>query len=294
MPHVIRRFAYGLGGLLSIALLLIGGVYLIGSSRASRTVAVSPALSTVTVDSLRLARGEHLANTLGCRDCHGEDLSGRVFADVPPLRATASNLTPGRGGVGQTYTVADWDRAIRHGVHPTGRGLQIMPSVGYHYLTDADAEALIAYLQSLPPVDRELPPTKIRPLGRVLMGMGEIDPHHEVNTATDDRLTTIEPAPTAAYGAYLAALTCRTCHGPTLEGGPHPDPGGPPAPDLRAASAWTFDMFAHTMRTGTRPNGSQMEAKWMPWTAFRHMTDTELRALHAHLNTLPMATASAE
>ena len=264
-----------------------------GSSRVSRTVDVSPALTTVTVDSLRLARGLHLTNTLGCPDCHGEDLSGRVFADAPPFRATASNLTPGQGGIGQAYTVADWDRAIRHGIHPTGRALQIMPSVGYHYLTDADAEALIAYLQSLPPAANELPPPRCA-LGRVLMGLGQIDAHREVNTAVDDRLASIAPAPTAEYGAYLAALTCHTCHGPNLEGDPHPDPGGPPVPNLRAASAWTLDMFAHTMRTGTRPDGSQIEAEWMPWTAFQHMTDTELQALHAHLKTLPVATASAE
>ena len=294
MKRFLKGFGYGLGGLLGTAILLIGIVYMIGSSRASRAIAVTPTLTQVSVDSVRLARGEHLANTLGCRDCHGADLSGQVFADAPPFRITAPNLTSGSGGLDDAYTVADWDRAIRHGIHSTGRGMLIMPSSGYHYLTDADATALIAYLQSLPPVDHELPSTEVRTLGRVLMGLGQIDAQHEVNVATNDRLADIAPAPTAEYGAYLAALTCRTCHGPNLEGAPHPDPGGPPSPDLRASSAWSFEMFTRTMRTGTRPDGSQMDPKWMPWSAFQHMTDTELRALHAHLKTLPVATASAE
>lgn len=121
-----------------------------------------------------------------------------------------------------------------------------------------------------------------------------MDALHEVNLSTDDRMPAMEPAPTAEYGAYIASLTCRTCHGPGLQGGPHPDPGGPPAPDLRAAGAWPFATFVQSMRTGTRPDGSAIDPKWMPWSAFRHHTDTELTALHRHLKTLPMPSASTE
>lgn len=292
MTSFAKRFGYGLGGLIGVIVLFIGTVYVLGSVRASQTLTVTPALDRVSASPDVLARGEHLVNTLGCRDCHGADLSGQVFADAPPLRATASNLTSGQGGIGTHYSVADWDRAIRHGVHPSGRALQIMPSSGYHHLTDADAAALIAYLQSLPAVDRELPPTEIRPLGRLLIGAGQLDVLREVNLSTDDRLSTVVLAPTAAYGDYLASLTCRTCHGAALQGGPHPDPGGPPAPSLQAAGAWPPATFAHSMRTGTRPNGAVMDPKWMPWTAFQHHTDVELEALHAYLATLPSPSAA--
>jgi len=291
MTSFAKRFGYGIGGLIGVIVLFIGTVYVLGSVRASQTLTVTPALDRVSASPDVLARGEHLVNTLGCRDCHGADLSGQVFADAPPLRATASNLTSGQGGIGTHYSVADWDRAIRHGVPPSGRALQIMPSSGYHHLTDADAAALIAYLQSLPAVDRELPPTEIRPLGRLLIGAGQLDVLREVNLSTDDRGSVIAPAPTAAYGEYLASLTCRTCHGADLQGGPHPDPGGPPAPSLRASAAWSFETFARAMRTGERPSGTVMDPKWMPWSAFKHHTDTELRALHIYLGTLRPASA---
>jgi mono/diheme cytochrome c family protein len=294
MRVFLKRIGYGIGGLLGLVILLIGGVYVVGGARAHRAMTVTPTLDQVSSDSAVLARGEHLVNTLGCRDCHGADLSGQIFADAPPFRATASNLTGGQGGIGNDYSVADWDRAIRHGLHPSGRGLQIMPSSGYHYLTDADAAAVIAYLQSLPAVDNALPPTEIRWLGRVLVGAGQLDAHREVNLATDDRRPAVEPGPTVAYGEYLADLTCRTCHGADLQGGPHPDPGGPPAPDLKASAAWPYEVFVRAMRTGTRPDGTVMDPKWMPWSAFQHHTDMELMALHTYLRTLSVPTASAQ
>lgn len=40
------------------------------------------------------ARGERLGRILGCSGCHGEDLGGRVFADIPHIvRLVATNLT---------------------------------------------------------------------------------------------------------------------------------------------------------------------------------------------------------
>lgn len=291
MASLAKRLGYGIGGLLGVVLLFLAALYVMGNARANQTLTVRPTVNRVSTDPAVVARGKHLANTLGCHDCHGADLSGQVFADAPPFRATASNLTSGQGGIGTYYSVADWDRAIRHGASPTGRALQIMPSVGYHHLTDTDAAALIAYLQSLPAVDNELPPTEIRPLGRLLIGAGQIDVLHEVNLSTDDRRPSIEPGPTVAYGEYLADLTCRTCHGADLQGGPHPDPGGPPAPSLRASAAWSFEAFARAMRTGERPGGTVMDPKWMPWSAFKHHTDTELQALHTYLGTLRPASA---
>ncbi|HEX8386353.1 MAG TPA: c-type cytochrome, partial [Rubricoccaceae bacterium] len=237
-----------------------------------------------------VARGAHLAAINGCRDCHGADLGGQVFVDAPPFRATASNLTRGEGGVGGRYTDADWDRAVRHGVKPDGRAVLVMPSAGFHNLADADAADLIAYIKSLDPVDRALPPSEVRPLGRVLAA-GPLDVSFEVNEAPA-RASAPPAGPTAAYGAYLASITCAYCHGSDLRGAQPPNPDSPPAPDLAAAGAWTYPQFVRALRTGVRPAGATLDPHIMPWTLTAAMTDDELAALYAYFGTFQGAARS--
>ena len=67
----------------------------------------------------------------------------------------APNLTRGAGGVAAGYSDdAAWVRAIRHGLNPQGRALVIMPSEVFYFLSDEDLGALVAYVKSLPPVER--------------------------------------------------------------------------------------------------------------------------------------------
>lgn len=67
----------------------------------------------------------------------------------------APNLTAGKGGIGATYTDADWERAIRHGIGGDNRVLAIMPSNYFSHYSDADLAAVIAYLKTFPPVDSD-------------------------------------------------------------------------------------------------------------------------------------------
>src|SRR3954462_8166925 len=79
-----------------------------------------------------LAQGQHLAQTRGCMDCHGKDLSGHTVMDNGAMgRIDGPNLTRGQGGVPPSYTDLDWERAIRHGIASDGRGLFLMPSTDY-------------------------------------------------------------------------------------------------------------------------------------------------------------------
>ncbi len=117
-----------------------------------------------------IARGHHLAIISGCIDCHGQNLSGRVFFENVMIgRFVAPNLTKGKGGSGGRFSDEDWVRAIRHGVRPDGKPLLVMPSKQYYALSDADLGALIAYLETIPPVDNELPASTVSPIGRALM-----------------------------------------------------------------------------------------------------------------------------
>lgn len=206
---MLKKGATIAGSVVVIAFLVVGGLYLRGRFVARDTPAVTADLPSLSPDSATLARGNHLSHTMGCRHCHGQNLGGQVFADDPPFRLVAGNLTSGRGGVGDTYSAPEWARAIRHGIGPTGRPLLAMPSVSYHRLSDADTRALIAYLQQAPAVDRELPSTRIRPLGYILMGPDKSTPVATSWGTSSTRPTSPSerPSPTGATSTAPPAST---------------------------------------------------------------------------------------
>jgi mono/diheme cytochrome c family protein len=286
MRKWLKRIGVGLGVLVGLLVAAVGVMYAVGRSKLARTYEAPPtALARVAADPAAVERGRHVMQMHGCQECHGEDLSGKVFLDIPPGLIVAPNLTRGRGGVGSRYTDADWDRAVRHGLRPDGRTiLPFMPYRLYNRLGDGDAAALIAYLKSLPPVDHEVPATRVRLPGYAMVTMmGD-----ELRGGIDDappRKAPPPPAPTAAYGAYLASTACVECHGERLEGGRHPAPDAPPGPELSHAGAWPYADFARTVRTGVAPGGRRL-SEWMPSRYFREMSDVELGAIHAYLRTL--------
>lgn len=287
MKKVLKWTGLSLAGL--VGLLLVAGIvlFLIGRSRAASTyeTPTERLITTVPTDSAAIARGDHLATILSCRFCHGEDLTGKVFLDIPPFRATARNLTTGAGGL-QGYSVQDIDRALRFGVKPDGRMVfVVMPSKLFSRLSDDDTAALVAYLRSLPPTDSDLAPTEIRMPGYLMFGAPNFDAHEYLPPA-DTPHPSVTPAPTAEYGAYLANVSCVECHGQDLMGGEHPSGEGV-TPGLAAAAAWPIETFATAMRTGVRPSGLLMDPEYMPWaTSYKALTDLEMEALYQHLQTL--------
>lgn len=293
MRTVLRRLGIGLGILLLLLVAAAGSVWVAGGRKLARSfdVPVDPVAEAPAADSALLARGEHLATAIGkCALCHGSDFGGTVFVDDPAIgRAVASNLTGGRGGIGAAYTMADWERAVRHGVAPNGRGLLVMPSDDFAPMSDADLVALVAYLRSVPPVDRELPPTRIRLVGRALYVTDRLPlvPASRIDHAR------VEPAPaegvTRDYGRYLANLGgCTGCHGPTLAGGPFGEPGAPPASNLTPTGIghYTEADFVRALRQGVRPGGAPI-APQMPVEYTRRMTDDEIRALWLYVRSVP-------
>lgn len=284
MNRGLRWFGLGAGVILGLVVVLVGLLYLTGSRKLGRIYEVQVASLLIPTDAEAIERGGHLARIHGCTDCHGPDLSGAVLLDEAPFLMVASNLTRGQGGIGISYSGVDFDRAIRHGVRPDGRSLLVMPSAAYHNLSDRDAGEIIAYLQNAPPVDNELPVSRVKPLGRLLAAV-ELDPAFEVRTGPA-RSAAPPLSEGADYGEYLASITCAYCHGPDLRGGQPPIPGSPLAPDLAVAGEWPFADLETALRTGIRPDGSVMDPEFMPWSLTANMSDAELRALYAHLSQL--------
>ncbi len=134
-------------GLVALVVLLVAVVYGVSESRLRKTYDVAAATGlAVTSDPAQVARGRHLVTAVAMGvDCHGDDMAGKTFIDAGPLGVIyASNVTGGRGGILASYTNAQLETAIRHGVRPDGRGLFIMPSDEYQNLSDADVSAIIA------------------------------------------------------------------------------------------------------------------------------------------------------
>lgn len=240
-----------------------------------------------------VSRGEHLVTTrLGCPECHGADAAGGVIVDAFPMgRWVAPNLTTGEGGRGASLTNDDWVRAVRHGVTSDGT-TSTMPAVDYTGLSDRELSDVVAYMRSRPPVDRVQPAEELGPLRAVLFLAGAIPISAEhIDHAARRPAEPPEATVSATFGAHVAGA-CVGCHGPTFAGGPIPggDPAWPEAADLRLhggdIDGWTEDDFLRAMRTGKRPDGTELRAP-MPWQATRGMTDTELLAVYAYLESLP-------
>ena len=238
-----------------------------------------------------LQRGQHLYTVLACSDCHGKQAQGQLAIDAGPVgKVIASNLTP--AALAPRYGADGIAAAIRHGVAPDGRPLQVMPSEDFTHLSDADTAALVAYLQSLPPSDNNPGKTHITPFGRVLFLFGQLDLAQAARIDHRPRSRT-SPASeaTAEYGAYLAAA-CAGCHGRDFAG--QHVPGTPPefpdaanlTPHTDGLARWAVGDFRRALRTGRRPDGRELD-KFMPWRAYSQMSDVEIDALWAYLSTLP-------
>ena len=180
-------------------------------------------------------------------------------------RLHGPNLTRGQGGRVATFTDADWVRAIRHGVGPDGRGLFIMPSEEYSVFSDDDLGALIAYLKTVPAVDRERPATALGPVSRVLLATGKMKLAAQVLDHANLKPAAVAPAVSVDYGRYVAA-SCTGCHGPSFSGGKIEigPPSWPPAANLTPHAGgrlaqWTEADFIATMRTAKRPDGTTLD-----------------------------------
>ena len=58
-------------------------------------------------------------------------------------------------------------------------------------------------------------------------------------------------------------------------------------PHVDGLELWTEEQFVSTLRTGLHLGAGRPVLPPMPWPAYRHMTDEDLRAVYAFLKTLP-------
>ncbi len=294
MKKGVKRFGWGI-----LIILGLGGVFLALAAlrveiRRNEKVNIEVAAIELPQDAASLQEGKRLLQTKGCADCHGEDMGGRVFVNEPPVgRFAGSNLTLGKGSRVVNYKDGDWIRAIRFGVDPEGRPLIMMPAGDFHGMSNRDLARMIAYLKTVPPVDRESETQKIGPVSRVLYNMNQMPLlfSYEHLDRQAEFIDDVKVESTAEYGKYIANA-CLGCHGPGFSGGaiPGTPPSWPPAKNLTPSGGfaqWSLEDFKKVLRTGLTPDNHQINPQFMPWKATQAMTDVEIEALFKFLKTLP-------
>jgi cytochrome c553 len=289
----LRRIARVFGALVAFLLVAALGIRLASDRRIHQRFEVPGEPLAVPTDAAAIARGERLARTRGCMDCHGTNYAGQVFLRaMPVMDLHPSNIT--RGGPTARYRGEDWTRAVRHCVRPDGSCIPFMPCEDYRFLDDQDLGQIVAYLNSLPPSANDPGPSVIGPVGRVLFLKGDLP--YLVAEGIDHTLPVpnAPPAgPTVAYGRYLAA-GCTGCHGRGFAGGkiPGTPPEWPPSANLTpdpttGTAAMTREQFVATLTQGRTRDGRTINPNFMPWRQFAHFTADEIEALWLFTRTLP-------
>ena len=282
-----------LGLLVAIVLIGFGFVYFKTKSRFSKTYQVNVQSIPVPNDSAAITLGKHVALIKGCDECHGKDFGGNVVIDDPALGFIAGpNLTRGQGGLSTRYASfsdEDYVRAIKHGLNKESKSLKLMPSYEYFPLAQKDLGALIAYLKSLPPVNRQMPDIAVGPMGYVLTHFDKLPlvVAENIDHAGQSPEEVI-PQITPVYGKYLA-VSCTGCHRVNFKGGDGLIPGSPVVPNITATgklSNWSEKQFINTLRTGVTPEGKKLDPKFMPWKSAKEYTDIEIKSIYVYLKSL--------
>lgn len=261
-----------------------------------------------TQDKTLVERGRYLVEgIMACGNCHtargpqgeplvAKGLSGGMVFDEPPFKAYASNITPHHStGVGR-WTDAQLGKAIREGLRPDGSLIgPPMPSPNYRHLSDADLQAVIAYLRVQTPVNNAVPKSEYR---------------MPLPPAYGPPISSVKAPPRSdlvAYGRYLAeAGHCMECHTPrnaqgmlemdkTGAGGQtFNGPWGSSVsrnltPHATGLKDWTDAQISRAIRDGVDRDGKP----YKPPMAFGHyktINDADMKALLAYLRSLPPQT----
>jgi mono/diheme cytochrome c family protein len=298
-----RRLTYGLVLVLAVAAALVALAW----PREEFVASASPADHAAT--EANIARGAYLARAGDCMACHtargGVPYAGGRALDTPFGRLVAPNITPEpTTGIGN-WTADDFWRALHNGKSKDGRLLYpAFPYTNYTKVTRPDADALFAYLRSLPPVRQPNAAHELR------------FPYNQQLTLAGWRLLYFKPGvqqPDARRdarwnrGAYLVEGLghCSACHstrnslGATeggLGGGLIPMLGWY-APSLTSDAEaglgkWQEAHIVRLLGTGVAP-GASVTGPMAEVVAqsLQYLTQDDLGAMAAYLKSLPAGPA---
>jgi len=310
-----RKWAWILGGLLAVLVLIIAGAVLY-----IRLALPNVPLLDISVKSTseRVERGAYLANhIMVCMDCHSTrnwdrfsgplvpgtlGKGGELFDQKMgfPGAFLSANITPFKLS---NWTDAEIYRAITSGENKEGKALfPIMPYLAYGTVDTEDIYSIIAYIRTLAVIRSTPPPS---------------DPAFPMNlivrTFPKKAQPTVRPpeSDTIKYGEYLVrASGCIECHTPAEHGqivkslaftggrvflfanGMLTTPNITPDAETGIGKMNREDFIkrfkAYDPATYTAPKiGSKDMPTIMPWTMYAGMNINDLGAIYTYLRTLP-------
>lgn len=254
-----------------------------------------------------VARGAYLARAGDCIGCHsargGAAYAGGRAIDTPFGRLYGPNLTPDAAtGIG-AWSADDFWHALHNGVGRDGRLLYpAFPYTHYTKVRRDDADALYAYLRSLPAVRQPNRRHELRfPYDSQLALAGWRLLYFRPGVHGEDRA---RPADWNR-GAYLVEGLghCSACHSPRnmlggsaegLSGGLIPTIGWY-APSLTASDeaglgASKLPHIVQLLRTGVAPQGAVSGPMAdVVEQSLQHLTEADLHAMAVYLKALPAA-----
>ncbi len=268
-------------------------------NKAKDTAYTFPSIDIeIPSDSASIARGAHLFTVYNCRECHTDNLGGKVMIDDPMLGyVKTANLTKGNGGLSKDFSDQDWLRVLKHGLNENGKPLFIMPSEESSRIPDKDLAEIIAFCKSVPAIDNDLGDQKAFALAKILFTLGKLKlfPALEISH-TVTPIAKPEEVVSEDFGATLA-ISCTGCHRQNYGGGSPLAPGFPKVPDISSTGRpgkWTEEQFMNTLRSGTTPEGHALNNEYMPWESFSEYSEVELKSIRKYLLTFPKQTANVD
>ena len=261
------------------------------------------------------AAGEYIVRAADCVACHsapgGKAFAGGLKMGTPLGTISATNITPDiETGIG-SYTLEDFDRAVRRGIARDGHHLYpVMPYPSYAKLSDADVAAMYEYfMRAVRPVRQVNPPNEIPLLLSMRWPMAiwnavftespgfKPDPRHDAQwnrgaylvegpghcgaCHTPRGWAMQEKALGAADAAYLAWATLDDWSAPSLRQNKATGLGG-----------WTEVDIAAFLKTGRNAHSSAFGSmRDVINNSTPYLSDVDLAAIAVYLKSLPASAA---
>lgn len=256
-----------------------------------------------------VTRGKYVFGAAGGCGCHTEpkgplNAGGRRY-DGPFGTVYSSNITPDRQtGIG-AWTDEQIITAIRLGRRPNGeRLIPVHPYMVFNGMAEEDLRALVAYLRTVPPMNR---PNRSKQI-TVPLFESVFLPAWLAAFAAKETPPPTAPTSGLARGEYLVRAVghCGECHTPRgvthatdnsrfLAGnpkGPDGDPVPNITPDKDTGLGWSEEEIANFLVSGNKPDGDMAgglmgEVIQGTSAGYKDLSKADRLAIARYLKTIP-------
>lgn len=251
----------------------------------------------------QVERGRYLSLAGDCVACHtapgGKPFAGGLDLNTPFGVITSSNITSDKAtGIG-SWTLQQFDAAVRHGKGRNGHLYPAMPYTAYARMSDADVADLWAYIRTVPAVSQKVEENKLPfpyNIRAALIAWNLLFFDNKPFVADVTKSEAVN------RGAYLVEglAHCGTCHTPKSSFGADTKATyqgaslqGWYAPDLTnnahtGLGKWSAEDIVTYLRSGTnRHSATSGPMTEVIENSTQHLTDADLQAIAAYFKALP-------